>query len=301
MVWNPWIPMLLGLAMEPFGITIVFLIPETLRYKDRSSDLAERESSPAVGVPLHTYSAAPDTPSTSTALATLVDADGFYPSSWTAWRKSMYRRAQRPIVFQILSDTRIVLIVATFSVHMLFLNRDLMLQYISSRYQVTLAQATALVSIRSGLAFLLCVALLPIVNAYCRNKLFAEHVAQRSDMFLIRTSSVFLTLGFLGIGLAPNLPLLVASLVINSLSWGLWSLLRSLSTDLVREAHHVARLNSLIGIGIIDTVGLMVGSPALAAMFTKGMELGGPWRGLPFVVCGAAVAVLTLILACVGV
>ncbi|KAM7189885.1 hypothetical protein V8F33_009794 [Rhypophila sp. PSN 637] len=60
-----------------------------------------------------------------------------------------------PLPSCILSDTRIVLIVAIFSVHMLFLNRDLILQYISSRYQVTLVQATALVSIRSGLAFLL--------------------------------------------------------------------------------------------------------------------------------------------------
>lgn len=290
MVWNPWIPMLLGLCMESIGIAILFLIPETLGYKKTTID-SDSESS-SLGV----EDSEPTTLINASHVDPASDTETDNSPSWT-WRESPFRRVPRSISF-LVSDIRIFLIVAIFSVHMLFSNRDILLQYISSRYQVNLAQATALVSIRSGLAFLLCVVVLPVANIYCRSRLF-DGRAQRSDIFLARTSSIFLALGFLGIGLAPNLPLLVASLVVNSLSWGLWSLLRSLSTDLVRDAGHVARLNSFIG--IVDTVGLMVGSPLLAALFTKGMELGGPWRGLPFVVCAGAVAVLALILGCVQV
>ncbi|KAK3361280.1 major facilitator superfamily domain-containing protein [Lasiosphaeria ovina] len=267
MLWDPWIPMLLGLGIEFLGILALLFIPETLSYDDSS------------------VSPTPDSTSALSTPTTLISR----PSLW----RKVSARAHRSLSF-LTSDIRILLIVSTFHVHMLFNNRDVMLQHISARYNITLAYATALVSIRSGLAFLLCVIVLPIVNLYSRNRFGS----QLSDLVLTRISAVFLSVGFLGVGLAPNLPLLIAGLVINSLSWGLFSFLRSLSTSLV-EAHHVARLNSLIG--VIDTAGLMVGSPLLAILFTWGMDLHGQWSGLPFLVCAGVVAILTLILTRVSV
>lgn len=260
MIWNPWIPMILGLAVEFISIVTLLFIPETLRYSD------------------------PDPPAPGSALAPTATLQ-HQPLQW----RKMFHRAHSPISF-LVSDIRVLLIASAFAVHMLFLNRDVMLQYISTRYDISLAHATALISIRSGLVFLLCVVILPIVNVYCRKR-FGN---KSSDLLLSRVSATLLALGFLGIGLASNLPLLISALAFSSLGTGLFSFLRSLSTSLV-EAHHVARLNSCIG--VFDTVGLMIGSPLLATLFTRGIELGGPWFGLPFLFCAGVVTMLTLVLA----
>lgn len=101
-------------------------------------------------------------------------------------------------------------------------------------------------------------------------------------------------LGFLLIALAPTIPLLMVAMALNSLGWGLTLFLRSLMTSLVEE-HHIARLNTLVG--VVDTMGFMIGSPALAWAFGKGLELGG-WRtGLPFLICAGALAIVVVSLA----
>lgn len=100
--------------------------------------------------------------------------------------------------------------------------------------------------------------------------------------------------GFLLIALAPSIPLLVAAMVVNTFGWGLILFLRSLMTSLV-EPHHVARLNTFVG--IFDTAGLIVGSPGLAWLFEKGVDLGGMWIGLPFLVCAGVVGLVGVLLA----
>ncbi|KND90093.1 hypothetical protein TOPH_05323, partial [Tolypocladium ophioglossoides CBS 100239] len=251
MIWNPWIPMLLGLAHRN---------------------------------PLF-YSRDPGLRRFSIANTFFIDLNG--SSSAPAFAMAEFVVPRPKLDTLPCYDIRVLGIVSAFVVHMLFLNRDVMLQYISTRYKISLAQAAVLISIRSGLVFLLCVFILPIISIYCRNKFKSE----RSDLILSRISAALITLGFLGLGLAPNLPLSVSALVLNSLGWGLFSFLRSLLTSLV-DTHKVARLNSVIG--VFDTVGLMIGSPLLAALFTRGVELEGLWFGLPFLFCGGVVAIITL-------
>lgn len=179
---------------------------------------------------------------------------------------------------------------------MLLLNRDTLLQYISTRYAISIARATVLISIRSGLIMLLCLIILPAVN-----HLFRTHLGfgpKRSDLLLSRASAVAMALGFFFIALAPSIPLLVAAMVVQTFGWGLTLFLRSLLTSLV-EFHHIARLNTLVS--VFDTIGLMIGSPLLALLFQKGVELGGMWIGLPFIVCAGVVAVIAVILGGIGV
>jgi len=58
-------------------------------------------------------------------------------------------------------------------------------------------------------------------------------------------------------------------------------LIRSLLNALV-EPHHVGILNTLIG--FLEVAGLMVASPTLAAAMRGGLNMGGAWVGLPFMV-----------------
>lgn len=256
MIRSPWIPMLLGLGIELASILVLCALPETLHYNGPDAESA---------------------------------SEGDLQRSETGGRRHRLRLYARDTAAFLVSDSRILSIISAFVVHMLFLNRDILLQYISTRYDVTLAQATVFVSVRSGLIFLVSTVLLPAVTLYLRERLGPG----RSDLYLARISAGILSLGFLGVGLAPALPHLVCALVLNSFGWGLFGFLRSLATSLV-EAHHVARLNSFIG--VFDTIGLMLGSPLLAVLFTHSINLSGPWTGLPFLFCAGVVAGVTFVL-----
>jgi MFS family permease len=194
-----------------------------------------------------------------------------------------------------MADTRLLLMFPAFFIHLILVQRDILMQYISTRYHISLAKATVLISIRSGLMLLLCLILMPSLNDLFRTRW--RYHPQRADLLLSRSSVLIMSIGFLFIALAPTLPLLIIAMVINTLGWGLTLFLRSLMTSLV-EGHHVARLNSFLG--IFDTTGLMIGSPLLAVTFEKGVELGGWWVGLPFFGCAAVTGLIGFFLAFVG-
>lgn len=270
-------PMLLGLAIELASIITLLFIRETLGYNSQPDPQS-----------LTTGTSGHDSVPTSPDITRFPD-----PVSSKQLRHNFLSRARTSLSF-LTSDLRIPAIITTFGVHMLLLNRDVLLQYISTRYKTSLAYATALVSIRSGLVVVLGVIVLPAISLSHRDRLGR----QRFDLVLARISAVLLAIGLLGIGLAPSLPVAIAGLVINSFGWGIFSVIRSLATSFV-ESHHVARLNSFIG--VLDTVGLMIGSPLLAVLFAKGIELGGLLFGLPFLVLTAVVGIIVLILAAVSV
>lgn len=194
----------------------------------------------------------------------------------------------------ILSDTRLLVAASAFSVHMLFMNRDILLQYISARYDTSLSTATVFNSIRSGLVIFLCIFILPRIGKHYHGRLGSV----QADRALACASAALLALGFLGLSMAPDLVTLSACLVVNSLCWGLFAFLRSFLTNLSGKSD-VARLNSIIG--VFDTLGLMVGSPLLASLFSRGIEMKGFWFGLPFLFNGFIVLVIVLFLSQVNI
>ncbi|KFA81103.1 hypothetical protein S40288_01022 [Stachybotrys chartarum IBT 40288] len=259
MVRDPWIPMVLGLLVEIGDMATLLLIPET-----RNCNAISTISEPRSSVMENSQ------------------------NKHSRWKRSLdvLKQARGAMSF-LISDRRLLMVAFSFLVHMLFLNQDVLRQYISVRYNTSLAHATVLMSIRSGLVFLICVAILPRASNYNRPRLGPE----RSDLNLARISAAVIALSFLGIALAPTKLLCTLALASNSLGWGLFSFLRSLATGLVEE-HHTARLNSLIC--IFDIVGLMIGSPLLAALFSRGVELTGFWTGLPFFMCSGVMLALLL-------
>ena len=51
---------------------------------------------------------------------------------------------------------------------------------------------------------------------------------------------------------------------------------------------------------IIDTLGIMFGAPFMAALFKRGLALGGFWVGLPFYFLGLTAGCFSLVLFVVG-
>ncbi|KAL9012459.1 MAG: hypothetical protein Q9173_002775 [Seirophora scorigena] len=169
---SPWIPMILGLAVELIAVGLISLIPETLNYGG---------------------SLAPESTSSSARSIMRTNLSG-------TWR-SLPQLAHDSISF-LFSDIRVVLILSTFVLHMLLQNRDVLLQYISTRYQTTLALATVYISIRSGLILLLCLIFLPATNLLFRRRFGSK----RSDLLLSRASAALIALGFLMIGPHSSAP-----------------------------------------------------------------------------------------------
>ncbi|KAF2431969.1 MFS general substrate transporter [Tothia fuscella] len=268
MRYNPWIPMLLGLGIQIIPIILILFIPETMGYNNPPLDPAEETSS---------------------------SDSSIHSSKECPILSKLLHQIKQSTAF-LTADSRILLILPAFLIHMLFLSWDILLQYISTRYHITLSAATVLVAIRAGLIMLLCLFLLPLANNLFRTKWHIQ--PKHSDLLLSRFSAIAMAIGFLFIALAPSIPFLIAAMVVNTLGWGLMLFLRSLLTSLV-EGHHVARLNTFVG--MVDTVGLMVGSPALAWLFERGVEEGGMWIGLPFLACAGIVAVIAVVLGGIGV
>ncbi|KAK8200419.1 major facilitator superfamily domain-containing protein [Phyllosticta capitalensis] len=260
MQFGPFTPTILGTAFFAFGFVILCFLPETMSYKGE-------ESSP---------NTAAEPPRAET-------SDSTREPSIHDRVKSLLRSAQDSAAF-LTSDMRILILLPTYSIHLLLYNTDdLLLQYSSERFDISISRATLVISLQAGLKVVVLIVLLPALVNYLTTRFPFD--AQFKDLLLARCSAAAMALGFLCIGLAPSLPLLITALPIQVAGWGLMFLIRSLVTSFV-EQHHVARL--YIMLTLVDAAGLMVGTPAMAAFFDWSLSIGSWGGGLPFVGCGLA-------------
>ena len=138
MIRSPWYPMVLGLVVELISILILYFLPETLELRGP-------------------VSTAPPSPSS---------ADTILEQSPPRHVKLL--RAISSSIAILTSDKRVLVAASSFVVHMLFLHRDILLQYISTRYNTSLSRATVIISFRSGLIVLFALFILPRFNTFYR-------------------------------------------------------------------------------------------------------------------------------------
>ncbi|KAF2093221.1 MFS general substrate transporter, partial [Rhizodiscina lignyota] len=259
---NPWIAMLIGLGIMIIPIPCTLLLPETLKYKPAPPPTAV-SSTPEIE---------PDDP------------------IWKRYFKAAWHVIHDSFAF-LSSDLRLFFLVTAFMLHMLFIVgiKDVLLQFGSIRYDLSLAKSTLLLSIRAGLNLVLMLFVLPAFSNYlnCRPA-FSVHPTT-VDLILARASVTLQAIGFFILALAVNLPWFIIGLLLNTSGWGLMVYVRSLAISMV-EPHAVARLYALMS--VMDTVGMMVGSPSLAGLFEAGVNWGGLWTGLPFLMCAILAAVV---------
>lgn len=81
-------------------------------------------------------------------------------------------------------------------------------------------------------------------------------------------------------------------MIVFAAGGGLVALVRSLMNALV-EQHHIGTLNTLVS--LVETVGLMIAGPTLSQALSIGIDMGGPWIGLPFLCASMLFVVVTAI------
>lgn len=143
MVIDPWIPMVLGLALQAMVIVQVLFLPETKGYStgngtaESYDEAVETLSADSVKLsPLHTVKVA------------VKDSISF-----------------------LTADTRLLLLIPAFFMHMLVSSTDILQQYISTRYGLSLADATFVLTLRSAWILALMLMLYPSLNHLLRTRL----------------------------------------------------------------------------------------------------------------------------------
>lgn len=101
------------------------------------------------------------------------------------------------------------------------------------------------------------------------------------DLFLIRVSIVLVTCGAFLAAISAQPWQLISSLIIFSLGVGFNSQCRAILNALV-EPHTVATLNTAIS--TVESITMGVASPVMGWLLGRGMDIGGFWMGLPFMV-----------------
>lgn len=153
-----------------------------------------------------------------------------------------------------------------------------------------LQQASLLLSIRAFFNLLLLVALLPSASHILVHKW--SLTGQAKDLWLARASSILLALGAFAIGLAEEPVLMSAGLALLSMGSAYTLLVRSLLASTV-EKNQIGTMYTVIS--TIEGIGILIAGPLLAICLRVGMERGGAWLGLPYIVAGLLFATATFI------
>jgi hypothetical protein len=255
---NPWIPMLLGLLLQFLCIPIVVFVPETLGYLTTQQEDAIDPAPPL-----------PD------------------KASWSI----KIRVGLRSFTNLITSDSRIPALLATFLVHTVInASNPIMLQYLSARYDLTIATSTLIISIRSA-AVVVVLLLLPVLSQKVIP--YTTMSALRQDLLIACASALIGSIAYIAISLSPSASLCIGSLLLSTAGSGLFLVLRSVLLALVAEKDAAKILSAT---SVIDILGLMIGGPSMAALFGRGLELGRKWMGLPFLGCAFCLGIVAFLL-----
>ena len=280
MAFNPWIPMLLGWTICFIGMLCSLSLPETMPVSPSSAQQSEMSSVEMGHLdPNDNDERAPFTrekPNTTT-LATK-----------RSLFSTLYTRARAyfvPYAF-IFRKKQILLLFTAFLVYKLSRGSSwFLVQYISTRYAWTLAQANFLMSLRPCITIPLFIFILPVISKYFLRRFRTS----QKNLYLARGSVLCLTLGTLGISLSPNIPTFILSMTLQASGAGFIFLIRALLTVLVKR-EETARVFTLME--LLQSVGNVIASLSITKVFQLGLEWGGVWVGLAWMMTSTAFALV---------
>ncbi|KAL4952555.1 major facilitator superfamily domain-containing protein [Aspergillus filifer] len=288
MTLNPWVPLAVGWSLTVVGVFMAMFLPETknaITPRSYESDSGEMElnrisaaDEPKVSISSEKYVPEPEDD---------VDLGTPFvrqrPHSRLSLRSIglLCRSYLLPYAF-ILRNKRIPLLLTAFLVYRLSRGSSwFLVQYISSRYSWTIAQANLLISFKPALTIPLYLFIIPFISKHILRGMRSS----MKDLTLARASIIFLAIGTLGIGLSPSVTMVIPSLLIQTCGSGFAYLARSLITTLVKR-EETARLFTVIE--VLQAIGNVIASLSITNVFQLGLELGGPWVGLAWMMTSTA-------------
>ncbi|KAM0417336.1 hypothetical protein ACHAPT_012652 [Fusarium lateritium] len=262
--YDPWLSLWIGLGFLAAGTLSVLLIPETLRFRRKADNRRrhgpghEDDDELGNGVSLSKHS--------------------ILKQAWFTVKNDMQHVWR--FIFASKSIIMLILTVATY-LPIKVAYSGILLQYMTKRFNWEWSTATYIstVGILSTVVCLLVV--LPLTsNLLNGSSLFRSRPVAR-DLFLARTSLVFVSVGGLLMAFAGGPWSFILALVITSFGHGFVALCRAILNAVV-EPHTIATLNTTIT--LIEMIMGLAAAPATSWLLSRGMELGGAWLGLPFLV-----------------
>ncbi|KAK2026626.1 putative MFS transporter [Colletotrichum zoysiae] len=251
-----WLPLLLGLACTVITAILAGMIPETLHRGEGGAIESEHED-------------LSDDLSLQRTLRRLTEH---------VYKTLKFIASHRSVLFLVLT-----FLVVDFSRQSL----GVLLQYLSTRYSISIAKASILLSVRALAQLVTFIAILPLLDLFVSKKLGLS--ARVKDFLLSRLSIAFIMVCFAILVLAPNLSVVVVGLAFYTLGNGFSSFARSLLSSLV-EKDMVGTLFTTLS--MMDTLGSLLAGPIVAKTFSWSMRLDGIWKGMPyvmsFIICGLA-------------
>jgi MFS family permease len=245
---GPWPPLFLSFLLTALPAFAIFLVPESLKRKPREGN--------------------GDEPGNGSLKARLTQGLGQLKKSVSLFSSPSL------ILILFITMLQLALLMCTFQ----FLG-----QFTSKRYHIPLADTGYIQSVYGVSFILVSFFILPFVSsavlrpgapAFLR---FADD--KRRDLFFARGSTVAAMLGTFVLGLSPSLAGFIFGLTILSFGVAAEGFLKGLASLYVSPQQR-SRLFTILGLSA-NVSDLWV-SPALAALFSLGMRLGGIWMGLPY-------------------
>ncbi|KXJ91608.1 major facilitator superfamily domain-containing protein [Microdochium bolleyi] len=272
MLKSSWLCMLLGLGLWIFANVLCCVVPETLEIR-RLADRLEG----TLG----------DGEALDDAAATFAKDDSLEPLT-SRVKRQLRHSADEVRDFAVVNQGLLFLMLSLVFVVLSKVVRLLLLQFTTKKFNWSWSQGAFLLSIRSGSNLANSLFLLPAISSLLTNTFSLAPI--HKDVLIARGTGVCGILGALLIALAPDPATLSVGLVVFGLAGGMAVAVRSLLNALV-EPHHVGMLNTMLG--LLEQVGLMVAGPLFSQALKTGIDLGGAWIGLPFLVAAAYMVVAT--------
>ncbi|KAJ5568899.1 hypothetical protein N7450_011385 [Penicillium hetheringtonii] len=208
--------------------------------------------------------------------------------SWWDKLSTNVRFYVRPYLF-ILNHKPVLLLLSVFLIYRLSRGSSWFLtQYISTRYHWSIAESNLLVAFRPTVTIPVFLWGLPYLKKHILN---SRHSSTQKDLSLARASIICFTLGILGIGLSPSIGTLIPGMMLQASGSRFVFLTRSIITTLV-DRDQTARSYTVIE--ILQSVGNVVASLTITAVFQLGLRLGGFWIGLAWMVTSSLFCMVAL-------
>jgi len=152
---------------------------------------------------------------------------------------------------------------------------------------LTLSQATFLIAIRGVISLIVLFFLIPLINRLLTTKTSMSPLTR--DLRITQASAILLTIGILGIGLAPTKSFFAAALIFVALGNAAFVGLRCVLAHLV-PADNMGTL--FTAMSVVQGAGTLISGPFFAQTFKVGMETGV--TGLPYLFVGGGLALFAI-------